>query len=69
MSFNLIFPIILPNLFSSDLSSLESKKFKNSYKNKLREYIMIYDSQVYTALLIAVVASVLAIRLGATLYS
>nr|QXM17577.1 photosystem I reaction center subunit M [Chaetoceros pseudocurvisetus] len=30
---------------------------------------MIYDSQVYTALLIAVVASVLAIRLGATLYS
>ena len=69
MSFNLIFPIILPNLFSSDLSSLESKKFKNSYKNKLREYIMIYDSQVYTALLIAVVASVLAIRLGSTLYS
>ena len=30
---------------------------------------MIYDSQVYTALLIAVVASVLAIRLGATLYT
>nr|QXM17972.1 photosystem I reaction center subunit M [Chaetoceros curvisetus] len=30
---------------------------------------MIYDSQVYTALLIAVIASVLAIRLGATLYS
>jgi len=30
---------------------------------------MINDSQVYTALLIAVVASVLAIRLGATLYS
>jgi photosystem I reaction center subunit XII len=30
---------------------------------------MIYDSQVYTALLIAVVASVLAIRLGATLYN
>jgi len=30
---------------------------------------MIYDSQVYTALLIALVASVLAIRLGATLYS
>nr|QXM17839.1 photosystem I reaction center subunit M [Chaetoceros laevisporus] len=30
---------------------------------------MIYDSQVYTALIIAVVASVLAIRLGATLYS
>ena len=30
---------------------------------------MIYDSQVYTALDIDVVASVLAIRLGATLYS
>lgn len=30
---------------------------------------MINDSQVYTALLIAVVASVLAIRLGATLYT
>ena len=30
---------------------------------------MIYDYQVYTALLIAVVASVLAIRLGATLYN
>jgi photosystem I reaction center subunit XII len=30
---------------------------------------MIYDSQVYTALLIAVVASVLAIRLGSTLYN
>lgn len=30
---------------------------------------MIYDSQVYIALVIAVVASVLAIRLGATLYS
>nr|YP_010536876.1 photosystem I reaction center subunit M [Helicotheca tamesis]YP_010537012.1 photosystem I reaction center subunit M [Ditylum brightwellii]YP_010537150.1 photosystem I reaction center subunit M [Lithodesmioides polymorpha]UYC30663.1 photosystem I reaction center subunit M [Helicotheca tamesis]UYC30799.1 photosystem I reaction center subunit M [Ditylum brightwellii]UYC30937.1 photosystem I reaction center subunit M [Lithodesmioides polymorpha] len=29
---------------------------------------MIYDSQVYGALLIALVASVLAIRLGATLY-
>jgi len=30
---------------------------------------MLYDSQIYTALAIAVVASVLAIRLGATLYS
>ncbi len=30
---------------------------------------MINDSQVYTALAIAVVASVLAIRLGSTLYS
>lgn len=30
---------------------------------------MIYDSQVYTALLIAMIASVLAIRLGATLYN
>jgi photosystem I reaction center subunit XII len=30
---------------------------------------MINDYQVYTALVIAVVASVLAIRLGATLYS
>ena len=30
---------------------------------------MIYDSQVYTGLAIAVLASVLAIRLGATLYS
>ena len=30
---------------------------------------MLYDSQVYTALAIAAVASVLAIRLGATLYS
>ena len=30
---------------------------------------MINDSQVYIALVIAVVASVLAIRLGATLYS
>lgn len=30
---------------------------------------MIYDSQIYVALVIAVVASVLAIRLGATLYN
>jgi len=30
---------------------------------------MINDSQVYTALIIAVMASVLAIRLGATLYN
>ena len=30
---------------------------------------MITDSQVYTALIIAVMASVLAIRLGATLYN
>jgi photosystem I reaction center subunit XII len=30
---------------------------------------MIYDSQIYIALVIALVASVLAIRLGATLYS
>lgn len=29
---------------------------------------MIYDSQVYTALCIALVASVLAIQLGTTLY-
>jgi photosystem I reaction center subunit XII len=29
---------------------------------------MIYDSQVYTILLIALLAGVLAIRLGATLY-
>nr|YP_009163686.1 photosystem I reaction center subunit XII [Triparma laevis]BAS19140.1 photosystem I reaction center subunit XII [Triparma laevis] len=29
---------------------------------------MISDSQVYTAMLIALVASVLAIRLGSTLY-
>nr|YP_009497059.1 photosystem I protein M [Psammoneis obaidii]AWT39772.1 photosystem I protein M [Psammoneis obaidii] len=29
---------------------------------------MIYDSQVYTALFIALVASVLAVRLGSTLY-
>jgi photosystem I reaction center subunit XII len=29
---------------------------------------MIYDSQVYTALMIALLASVLAIRLGTTLY-
>ena len=30
---------------------------------------MIYDSQIYTALAIAGVASLLAIRLGATLYN
>jgi photosystem I reaction center subunit XII len=30
---------------------------------------MIYDSQIYIALVIALVASVLAIRLGTTLYS
>nr|BBP06229.1 photosystem I reaction center protein M [Chaetoceros gracilis] len=30
---------------------------------------MIYDSQIYVALVIALGASVLAIRLGATLYS
>jgi photosystem I reaction center subunit XII len=30
---------------------------------------MIYDSQIYTALVIALVASVLAIRLGSTLYN
>jgi photosystem I reaction center subunit XII len=29
---------------------------------------MIYDSQVYTALMIALLASVVAIRLGTTLY-
>jgi len=29
---------------------------------------MIYDSQVYTALMVALLASVLAIRLGTTLY-
>ncbi len=29
---------------------------------------MIYDSQIYTILAIALLASVLAIRLGATLY-
>jgi len=67
--FNLILTITLTQFFVTDFYSLESKKFKNLDKNKLREYIMIYDSQVYTALLIALVASVLAIRLGATLYS
>ena len=61
--------LILTHFSVTDFYSLESKKFKNLDKNKLREYIMIYDSQVYTALLIALVASVLAIRLGATLYS
>jgi len=29
---------------------------------------MIYDSQVYTALFIALIASILAVRLGLTLY-
>lgn len=29
---------------------------------------MIYDSQIYTILVIALTASILAIRLGATLY-
>ena len=60
--------LILTHFSVTDFYSLESKKFKNLDKNKLREYIMIYDSQVYTALLIALVASVLAIRLGSTLY-
>ena len=35
---------------------------------KIKEFPMIYDSQVYTALCIALLAAVLAIRLGTTLY-
>ena len=36
--------------------------------NLNKESFMIYDSQVYTALCIALLAGVLAIRLGSTLY-
>jgi len=35
---------------------------------KIWRAFMIYDSQVYTALCIALVAGILAIRLGSTLY-
>ena len=35
---------------------------------KQGEFVMIYDSQVYTALCIALLAAVLAIQLGTTLY-
>ena len=69
LSFNLIYSFILSHFSITNFYSLESKKYINLHKNKLREYNMIYDSQVYTALVIAVVASVLAIRLGATLYN
>ena len=69
ISFNLISTFTQTRLSLTNFYSLESKKYIILNKNKLREYNMIYDSQVYTALVIAVVASVLAIRLGATLYS
>ena len=44
-------------------NSLESIYIRNLYKNN----IMITDFQVYIALMSALLASVLAIRLGATL--
>lgn len=69
LSFNLISIFTLTHLSLTKFYSLESKKYINLNNNKLREYNMIYDSQVYTALVIAVMASVLAIRLGATLYN
>ena len=69
LSFNLIYSFILSHFSITNFYSLESKKYINLNNKKLREYNMIYDSQVYTALVIAVVASILAIRLGATLYS
>ncbi len=69
LSFNLISIITLTLISLTNIYSLESKKYINLNNNKLRESYMIYDSQVYTALVIAVVASVLAIRLGATLYN
>jgi|SaaInl85LU_5_DNA_1037374.scaffolds.fasta_scaffold10665_4 photosystem I reaction center subunit XII len=69
ISFNLISIFTQTHLSLTNFYSLESKKYINLNNKKLREYNMIYDSQVYTALVIAVVASVLAIRLGATLYS
>jgi photosystem I reaction center subunit XII len=34
----------------------------------MKEFQMIYDSQVYTALCVALLAGILAIRLGSTLY-
>ena len=45
-------------------NSLESIYIRNLYKNN----IMITDFQVYIALMSALLASVLSIRLGATLY-
>ena len=45
-------------------NSLESIYIRNLYKNN----IMITDFQVYIALMSALLASVLAIRLGGTLY-
>ena len=36
--------------------------------NLNRESLMIYDTQVYTALIISLLAGILAIRLGSTLY-
>ena len=69
LSFNLISIFTLTHFSLTKFYSLESKKYINLNNNKLREYNMIYDSQVYTALVIAVIASVLAIRLGATLYN
>lgn len=50
--------------FLSQVSSLES----NIYLMERRSPSMIYDSQVYTALCISLLAGILAIRLGSTLY-
>ena len=40
-----------------------------TYINTWGKYFMVTDIQVYTALVIAAVASVLAMRLGSTLYN
>lgn len=41
----------------------------NTHINTLDKIFMITDSQIYIALVIAAVGSILAIRLGSTLYS
>lgn len=46
----------------------QSLELNNILNLKIKEFQMIYDSQVYTALCIALLAGILAIRLGSTLY-
>ena len=67
--FNLIFLVQTHFSFTLYLFLRIKKVLNFNVEISSGSTFMIYDSQVYTALLIAVVASVLAIRLGATLYS
>jgi len=46
----------------------KSLELNNILNLKIKEFPMISDSQVYTALCIALLAGILAMRLGSTLY-